>query len=141
MKRFSKMFSVTMEVPSACVARAMYWACMSVGKPGYSSVDMSAALSAAAGVNADVVLADVELDAALFKLGDDGAEVRGVAAVDVEVAAGDGAGDEKGSGLDAVRIDAVARAVQFGHALDADGATCLRLRSWRPWRSAERRGR
>ena len=48
MKRFSKMFSVTMVVPSACVASAMYWACMSVGKPGYSSVEMSAALSVAA---------------------------------------------------------------------------------------------
>src|SRR5205807_2311193 len=43
MKRFSKIFSVMMEVPSACVARAMYCACMSVGKPGYSSVTMSAA--------------------------------------------------------------------------------------------------
>ena len=44
MKRFSKMFSVTVVVPSAWVARAMNWACMSVGKPGYSSVVMSAAL-------------------------------------------------------------------------------------------------
>ena len=57
-----------------------------------------------------------------FELGDDGAEVRGVAAVDVEVAAGDGAGDEEGAGLDAVGVDAVARAVEFGDALDADGA-------------------
>jgi hypothetical protein len=47
--------------------------------------------------------------------------VFGVAAVDVEVAAGDGAGDEEGAGLDAVGVDAVARAVEFGDALDADG--------------------
>ena len=45
----------------------------------------------------------------------------GVAAVDVEVAAGDGAGDEEGAGLDAVGVDAVARAVEFGDALDLDG--------------------
>ena len=45
MKRFSKMFSHTRLTPSACVARAMYCACMSVGKPGYSSVEMSAARS------------------------------------------------------------------------------------------------
>ena len=45
MKRFSKMFSVMMLVPSACVASAMYCACMSVGKPGYSSVIMSAHFS------------------------------------------------------------------------------------------------
>ncbi len=70
-------------------------------------------VEAAAGVNADVVLADLELDAALFKLCDDGAEVRGVAAVDVEVAAGDGAGDEEGAGLNAVRIDAVLGAVEL----------------------------
>src|SRR5579885_1271047 len=42
-KRFSKMFSVMTEVPSACVASAIYCACMSVGKPGYSSVEISAA--------------------------------------------------------------------------------------------------
>ncbi len=36
MKRFSKMFSLTWLTPSACVSRAMYCACMSVGKPGYS---------------------------------------------------------------------------------------------------------
>ena len=45
----------------------------------------------------------------------------GFAAVDVEVAAGDGSGDEEGAGLDAVGVDAVARAVEFGDALDADG--------------------
>ncbi len=44
MKRFSKIFSVITDVPSACVARAMNCACMSVGKPGYSSVLISTAL-------------------------------------------------------------------------------------------------
>ena len=34
MKRFSKMVSVMTLAPLARVIRAMYWACMSVGKPG-----------------------------------------------------------------------------------------------------------
>ncbi|MNS97997.1 hypothetical protein D3C72_1323480 [compost metagenome] len=38
MKRFSKMVSVTIEAPRAITFRAMNWACMSVGKPGYSVV-------------------------------------------------------------------------------------------------------
>ena len=45
----------------------------------------------------------------------------GIAAVNVEIAAGDGAGDEEGAGLDAVGIDAIARAVEFGDALDLNG--------------------
>ena len=61
-------------------------------------------------------------DAALFEFGDECAEVFGFAAVDVEVAAGDGSGDEEGAGFDAVGVDAVAGAVEFGDALDADGA-------------------
>ena len=122
MKRFSKMFSVTTEVPSACVMRAMYWACMSVGKPGYSSVDMSLAVSEPPEWTRTLSLPTSSLTPQSSRLGDDGAEVRGVAAVDVEVAAGDGAGDEEGAGLDAVRIDAVLCAVEFGDALDLDGA-------------------
>ncbi len=38
MKRFSKMVSVTRLGPEAIVFTAMNWACMSVGKPGYSVV-------------------------------------------------------------------------------------------------------
>ena len=45
MNRFSKMFSVTRERPSACVNSAMYCACMSVGKSGYGSVVTSLAFS------------------------------------------------------------------------------------------------
>ncbi len=76
---------------------------------------------ASAGTDADVVLADVEADAALFELGDEGAEVGGFAGVDVEVAAGDGSGDEEGSCLDAVGVDAVTGTVEAGDALNADG--------------------
>ncbi len=94
---------------------------MSVGKPGYSSVVMSVAASLTAGADAHVLLADFEFDAAGFKLAEQRAEVLGVAAVDVEVAAGDGAGDEEGAGFDAVGVDAMARAVEFGDAFDFDG--------------------
>ena len=45
----------------------------------------------------------------------------GLQSVDVEVAAGDGPGYQECSGLDAIGVDAVARAVEFGYALDADG--------------------
>src|SRR6185437_3932157 len=72
--------------------------------------------------NANVLLTDFELDAAGFELGDEGAEVRRVAAIDVEVAAGDGGSDEEGAGLDAVRIDAVFCAVESGDTFDPDGA-------------------
>ncbi len=74
-------------------------------------------LERAAAADADVFLAGLDADAALFELGDERAEVGGVAAVDVEVAAGDGAGHEEGAGLDAVGVDAMARAVQFGDAV------------------------
>ena len=43
---FSKIVSVMAEDPSACVIRAMYCACISVGKPGYSCVVISEARKA-----------------------------------------------------------------------------------------------
>ncbi len=45
----------------------------------------------------------------------------GVAVGDVEVAAGEGSGDEEGAGFDAVGDDAVLRAFQFGYTFHADG--------------------
>src|ERR1019366_6112860 len=53
--------------------------------------------------------------------GDERTKMRGVAAIDVQIAAGDGAGEEECARLDAVGIDAVARAVESGDALDLDG--------------------
>jgi len=47
--------------------------------------------------------------------------VFGVEAFDVEVAAGDRACDEEGAGFDAIGIDAVTDAVEFGYACDFDG--------------------
>ena len=45
-----------------------------------------------------------------------------LAAVDVEVATGDGAGDEESARFDAIGVDAMAGAVEFGDAVDADGS-------------------
>ncbi len=45
MKRFSKTFSVMMDMPSASAASSMNCACRSVGNPGCGSVWMSAGLS------------------------------------------------------------------------------------------------
>ena len=55
-KRFSKIVSVITDVPSACVASAMYCACMSVAKAGYSSVVMSAPSSFSRGRTRSVAL-------------------------------------------------------------------------------------
>lgn len=77
-------------------------------------------LELATGVDAHVFLADFELDATLLQLSEECAQVFRVAAIDVEVAAGDGSGDEEGSGLNAVGVDAVASAVKLGNALDTD---------------------
>ena len=73
----------------------------------------------------------IELHAAGLELGDDRAKMLRVAGVDVQVATGDGAGDEEGAGLDAVGVDAVTRSVELGNALDLDGggACALDLRS------------
>ena len=54
----------------------------------------------------------VDARAGLLQLGDDRAEMSRVAVGNDEIAAGDGAGNQKRSRLDAVGIDAVARAMQ-----------------------------
>ncbi len=74
-----------------------------------------------AGTDANVVGADIDLDAALFEFGDESAEVLRFAAIDVEVSAGNGSCDEEGSGFDAVGVDTMTRAVESGDALNADG--------------------
>ena len=110
------------DVPSAWVARAMYCACMSVGKPGYSSVVMSAALSGLSPRTRTRIRRCRRLRRRHCSSLAIGRRGGGIAAVDVEIASGDGSGDEEGAGFDAVGIDAVARAVESGDALDADGA-------------------
>ena len=90
------------------------------GKAGiFFGGDVGAA-ERAVGAHADCVgTEDFHVDTCLLKLGDHGAEVSWLAVGDDEVAAGDGAGDEKGSRLNAIGIDAVARAMEAGYSLDA----------------------
>ena len=121
MKRFSKMFSVMVVAPSAWVARAMNWACMSVGKPGNSSVEMLVALSEPPERTRTCPCRLSRRTPQASSLAMSAPRWAGLQSVDVEVAAGDGRGDEEGAGLDAVGIDAVARAVESGDSLDADG--------------------
>ena len=56
-----------------------------------------------------------------LKFAEQRVEMGGIAAGNVEIAAGHGARDEKGSGFDAVGNDAVLRAFQFAYAFHADG--------------------
>jgi hypothetical protein len=68
---------------------------------------------------------DRSFNAGFRELLQDGGEVRGIASGDVDVAAGEGCGDDEGSGFDAVGDDAVPGAMQFGDALDANrGCAC-----------------
>ena len=60
-------------------------------------------------------------DADFVKFAEQRVEMRGIASGDVEIASGHGTGDDEGAGLDAIGNDAVLRAFQFAHALDADG--------------------
>src|ERR1022692_4806435 len=135
MKRFSKMVSTTMAMPCACVIRAMYCACRSVANPGYSSVVTSTDLSrfgaqictedASVWVTSapacSILRADLhggriglgDFGAGLQQLGHQRAHVFGHAIRDLQVAAGDGSGDEERARLDAVADDGVIRAVQL----------------------------
>jgi len=56
------------------------------------------------------------------QLGDKRAQMIRLATGDVEIAAGDGPGDQKGSGLDTVGDNRVLRAAQFRDSFDADHA-------------------
>ena len=113
----------------------MYWACMSVGKPGYSSVEMSAARKRSVAADADRAGTEhVDAHAVFAQFGDDGADMIDVAVGHNQIAAGDGAGDEEGSRFYAVGVDAVARAMKPGYAAHANGGCAGALESVRPWR-------
>ena len=110
------------DTPRACVAKAMNCACMSVAKPGYSSVVTSAATSFfAPRTRSAFSTLRSDRHAAFLEFIDHGGEVLGLAAGDQEVAAGDGSGDQKSSSLDAVGNDGMSGAMQLFNSLDADG--------------------
>ncbi len=81
---------------------------------------MSAACERLIAHDADGVGFHRGLHAGLRELLQDGGEVRGIASGNVEVAAGEGSGDDEGSGFDAVGDDAVPGAMELGDALHAD---------------------
>src|SRR6218665_1955523 len=96
MKRFSKIVSVTVAVPWAMQSRAMNWACMSVGKPGYSVVRKPWAL------HADAARERLHIGAGGAQLFDHRVQVVGAAMAQQHIAAGGRHGAQKGAGLDTV---------------------------------------
>ncbi len=61
------------------------------------------------------------LDADLIQFAEQRAKMGGIASGDVEIAAGDGPGDDECGGFDAIGDDAVLRAFQLAHAFYTDG--------------------
>ena len=124
MKRFSKMVSVMTLVPLAWVASAMNCACMSVAKPGYSSVVMLAAASFFAPRTASRSGAGrADVHAGLAQLREHGGKMLGRTAGKLEFAAGNGSRDQKRARLDAVGNYSVGSAVQPLHAAHPQGGS------------------
>ena len=90
MNRFSNIVSVIVESPSACVIRAMYWACISVGNSGCGSVVTSFAVRPPDDRRTDSVLSIklFDLDACFAELFDDGRKMLGPAAFYFDLAVG-----------------------------------------------------
>ena len=63
--------------------------------------------------DADGIGGGASFDADFVKLAEEGAEMRGIAPGDVEIASGHGASDDERAGFDAVGNDAVLGAFQF----------------------------
>jgi hypothetical protein len=104
----------------------MNWACMSVGKAGYSLVrKLTAAAGRRRGCGSS--LARLDRGAGLAQLVDRRLEVVGAGAAQQHLAARRGDGAEEGAGLDPVGDRAVGDAVQLAHALDPDPARAVAL--------------
>ena len=73
----------------------------------------------------DETRAGLDGDARLAELAEEGLEVRGLGALDGDVAAGDGAGDEVGADLDAVGDDGMVAAAEARDAFDDDRGGAL----------------
>ena len=132
MKRFSKMFSVIERGAFALGGEGHVLRLHVGGEAGVFFGRDVDGFEVAFAANAERVGADgVDARAGVGEPRDDCAEMSGVAVGDAEVAAGDCAGDEEGSGLDAVGVDAVFCAVELVDSLDADGrrARALDLRA------------
>ena len=134
MKRFSKIVSRTLDTPSAWVASAMNWACMSVAKPGYSSVVTSAATSFLPARTRSLPLPSHLISTPHdFQFFDDCFEVAGFAIGQQQLATGHRSRDQECAGLDAVGNDRVGGAVQLVDSLNAQASPYPRLRSLLPF--------
>ena len=128
-----------MLTPSACVASAMYCACMSVGKPGYSSVEISAARSLPWARTRTASGPSTSTRApASSQLGDHRAQMRGIAVGHDQVAAGNRARNQKRSRLNAIGTDAVTARRAACSRRARESSPCPRPQSSRPWQSAAR---
>ncbi len=122
MKRFSKMFSVISDVPSALGGERHVLRLHVGGEAGvFLGGDIDGLRLPSLRTRSESALMVSMRAPASVSLRDDSAEMAGIAVGDAEVAAGDGSGDEEGSRLDAIGIDAMLRAVKLVDALDADG--------------------
>ena len=122
MKRFSKMFSRHLADALGLRGQRHVLRLHVGGKAGILFGGDVGGAQLRRGAHAHRIGAEhIDARAGFVELGDHGAQVRRIAVGHGQIAAGDGAGDQKCSRLDAVGVDAVARAVQAGHAAHADG--------------------
>ena len=112
MKRFSKIVSVTRALPSAMQLSAMNWACMSVGKAGYSLVRKLTALGRSSARTRIQSSPHRSRTPASRSFSITTARWRASARRSSDIAAGGGHRAQEGAGLDAVGHDLVARTVQ-----------------------------
>ena len=103
-KRFSKMFSVITELPSARAESTIICACMSVGKPGERKRLDVDRLDTLGTVHMDAILDALAVDTHELHLLEHHAQVNGAKARDIDTAivGHQRTGNDKGTGLDAV---------------------------------------
>ncbi len=121
MKRFSKIVSMMVPTPLATVLSAANCACMSVGKAGYGAVRMSTAVGLlSAHIDFDPGVAHADFGAGLLQLADDRIQMLRPGILHPDMAAGDGARDQVGAGLDSIGQHFIGRAVETLHPFDDD---------------------
>ena len=104
----------------------------SVGKPGYSSVIMSAAVKGLSPMTRTESAVHLVFTPTSSQFAEQRVEMSGIASGDVEIASGHGAGDDEGAGLDAVGNDAVLARRSVCSRLGRGWWACRRLRSSLP---------
>jgi hypothetical protein len=122
MKRFSKIVSRIMDVPSAHGHQRHQLGLAVRGEAGEGlGIDIHRLKRMAVAVDADAFVGGLDADPGPAHHIDHGAEVPGIGILQQHVAAGHAHAHGIGAGLDAVRDHAVLRARQAGHAPDPEG--------------------